>query len=68
MHADMCAGYEAGEAGRMFDMIDTDHGGTVSLDEFAAWWLSDSHTGQSSGGVAAERAASPGAEGVAGAV
>ena len=32
--------YEAGEAGRMFDMIDTNHGGTVSLDEFAAWWWS----------------------------
>ena len=27
----------------MFDRIDLDHGGTVSLDEFAEWWLSDSH-------------------------
>ena len=37
------AGYDAAEAGDMFDRIDLDHGGTVSLDEFAAWWLSDSH-------------------------
>lgn len=54
----LAAGYETEEAGHMFDMVDLDHGGTVSLDEFAAWWLSDSHKGTSAasatgGGTAA---------------
>ncbi|KAK9845893.1 hypothetical protein WJX81_005379 [Elliptochloris bilobata] len=44
----MAAGYDAEGAGDMFDRIDLDHGGTVSLDEFAAWWLSDSHKAGSS--------------------
>ena len=44
------AGYDAAEAGDMFDRIDLDHGGTVSLDEFAAWWLSDSHKAAETGG------------------
>jgi len=57
----LAAGYETEEAGHMFDMVDLDHGGTVSLDEFAAWWLSDSHKATSAasatgGGTAAAAA------------
>ncbi|KAL3152373.1 hypothetical protein ABBQ32_001431 [Trebouxia sp. C0010 RCD-2024] len=35
----MSAGYDRDEAVQMFDIVDADHGGSVSLEEFMDWFL-----------------------------
>lgn len=35
----MSAGYDHEEAVQMFDIVDADHGGSVSLEEFMDWFL-----------------------------
>ncbi|KAL0031643.1 hypothetical protein WJX77_011345 [Trebouxia sp. C0004] len=39
VEAIVSAGYEREEAVQMFDIVDADHGGSVSLEEFMDWYL-----------------------------
>ena len=35
----VCAGFTTKEAKEMFDKVDVDGGGSVSLEEFEKWWI-----------------------------
>ncbi|DBB10579.1 TPA: hypothetical protein ACH3X3_007097 [Trebouxia sp. C0006] len=50
VEAIVSAGYEREEAVQMFDIVDADHGGSVSLEEFMDWYLHN-ETGKDKTGI-----------------